>query len=286
LITGESGTGKELVAQALHRNSPRSGRGLYNVNCAAFTETLLGSELFGHERGAFTGANSLRKGLFETADGGTVFLDEIGECSMAMQGDLLRVLQSGTFKRQGGNLEIKVNVRIIAATNVDLEKAIREGRFRQDLYFRLNVIEIRVPRLAERREDIRLLAAYFIKKYGYIRSGPYPPVQGITPEAYRILESYDWPGNVREFENVVQKAITLGSSSYIGPDDLPKHLKGRTEPDEFDYVKKMRAFKKVLYERALRIAKGDRAEAARLIHVHPNHFSLVCKELGISRHGD
>ena len=164
------------------------------------TETLLGSELFGHERGAFTGADAQRKGLFESADGGTLFLDEIGTMPVTMQPDLLRVLQSGEFKRLGGNLPIRVNVRVIAATNVDLEKAMKEGRFRQDLFFRLNVIQIHMPRLSERPADIPLLAAYFVQKFGHTRSAPYPPVQGINPEAQDLLASYDWPGNVRELE--------------------------------------------------------------------------------------
>src|SRR5206468_1155148 len=159
LITGESGTGKELAAKALHRNSPRAQNAMYVVNCAAFTDTLLGSELFGHEKGAFTGADKLRKGLFEFADGGTVFLDEIGECSFTLQADLLRLIQQREFKRLGGNQLLRANLRIIAATNVDLEKAMKEGRFRQDLYFRLNVIPIHMPKLAERREDIPLLVA-------------------------------------------------------------------------------------------------------------------------------
>jgi len=283
LITGESGTGKELVAQAMHRNSPRAGKGLYAVNCGAFTEELLGSELFGHERGAFTSAHSLRKGLFEIADGGTIFLDEIGECSKKMQEKLLRVLQEGEFKREGGNAVLKTDVRVVAATNVDLQKAIKEGRFRDDLFYRLNLVQIHMPCLAERRQDIPLLAAHFIKKHGYIRTGPYPPVQGITPEAHRLMASYDWPGNVRELENVIQVAITLGSSLYIGKDDLPKEVTGKsTEPGEFDFEKEMLACKKALYEKALLIANGDRKVEARIIGVHPTHLALVCKQLDCS----
>jgi DNA-binding NtrC family response regulator len=282
LITGESGTGKELVAHAIHWNSGRSNNGFYAVNCGAFTETLLGSELFGHEKGAFTGAHAQRKGLFEFAGGGTVFLDEIGECAMTMQADLLRVLQTGEFKRLGGNQVIRVNVRVIAATNLDLQKAMKEGRFRPDLFFRLNVIQIHMPRLSERREDIPVLAAHFIKKYGYIRSGPYPPVQGITPEAHRLLASYDWPGNVRELENVIQGAIALGTSPYIGPEDLPKAIIGENpETGEINLETEMNACKKSVWERALQKTNGDRNEAARILGVHPTYFAFVCKQLNV-----
>ncbi|HYR88559.1 MAG TPA: sigma 54-interacting transcriptional regulator, partial [Terriglobia bacterium] len=224
LITGESGTGKELVAHAIHRNSPRSNKGFHAVNCGAFAENLLGSELFGHEKGAFTSADRQRKGLFECADGGTVFLDEIGELPVTMQPDLLRVLQQGEFKRLGGNDVIRVNVRVIAATNRNLQQEIKEARFRADLFFRLNVLEIHMPRLSERREDIPLIAAHFIKKYGQIRTGTYPAVQGISPEAHRFLASYAWPGNVRELENVIERAIALGVSPYVQPEDLPKAI--------------------------------------------------------------
>jgi transcriptional regulator with GAF, ATPase, and Fis domain len=207
LIHGASGTGKEQVAHAIHRNSPRSGKPFLAVNCAALTDTLLESELFGHEKGTFTGAVSQRKGLFELADGGTIFLDEIGELPMAMQPALLRVLQDGEFKRLGGSRSMHVNVRVIAATNRNLEQAIREGRFRQDLFFRLNVLEIEMPSLCERSEDIPLLAAYFIKKYGYIRTDSgMAPVLGITPEAHHLLATYAWPGNIRELEHATFSA--------------------------------------------------------------------------------
>jgi len=281
LITGESGTGKELVAKALHRNSPRAQNAMYVVNCAAFTDTLLGSELFGHEKGAFTGADKLRKGLFEFADGGTVFLDEIGECSFTLQADLLRLIQQREFKRLGGNQLLRANLRIIAATNVDLEKAMKEGRFRQDLYFRLNVIPIHMPKLAERREDIPLLVAEFIKKYGHIRSGAYPPVQGVTPEVRQIFASYDWPGNVRELENVIEGAIALGTSTYIGRDELPFSVTLKApEPAELgQWVTELNACKKTIIERALQKTSLNRAEAARLLDLNPKYFSALCKEL-------
>ena len=254
---------------------------MYVVNCAAFTDTLLGSELFGHEKGAFTGADKLRKGLFEFADGGTVFLDEIGECSLTLQADLLRLIQQREFKRLGGNQLLRANVRIIAATNVDLEKAMKEGRFRQDLYFRLNVIPIHMPKLAERREDIPLLVAEFIKKYGHIRSGAYPPVQGVTPEVRQIFASYDWPGNVRELENVIEAAIALGTSTYIGRKELPLSVSLKApEPAELgQWVTQLNACKKTIIERALQKTSLNRAEAARLLDLNPKYFSALCKEL-------
>jgi DNA-binding NtrC family response regulator/pSer/pThr/pTyr-binding forkhead associated (FHA) protein len=280
LITGESGTGKELVAKALHRNSPRSQNAMYVVNCAAFTGTLLISELFGHERGAFTGADKQRKGLFEHADGGTVFLDEIGECSLQLQADLLRLIQQGEFKRLGSNQVLHANVRIVAATNVDLEQAIKEGRFRQDLYFRLNKIRIHMPRLAERREDIPLLIDAFIKKHGHIRPGAYPRVKGIKPELRRLFASYDWPGNVRELENLVERAIALGTSAYIGREDLPAAF-GSTKMQAAEigqWTTELNAAKKAIIERALLITGGKRAEAARLLDLNLKYFSSLCKE--------
>ena len=283
LITGESGTGKELAAKALHRNSTRSQKEMYVVNCAAFTDTLLGSELFGHEKGAFTGADQQRKGLFEFADGGTVFLDEIGECSLKLQSDLLRLIEQREFKRLGGNRVLRANVRIIAATNVDLEKAIKEGRFRQDLYFRLNKIRIHMPRLAERRDDIPLLVAELIKKHGHLRPGPYPRVQGVTPEVRQIFASYEWPGNVRELENVIEGAIALGTSAYIGREDLQASLTGNMRPhaELGSWMMELNASKKAIIERTLQKTGGNRAEAARLLDLNPKYFSALCKELNV-----
>jgi transcriptional regulator with GAF, ATPase, and Fis domain len=283
LITGESGTGKELVAKALHRNSPRSQNAMYFVNCAAFTDALLGSELFGHEKGAFTGADKQRQGLFEFANGGTVFLDEIGECSLTLQADLLRLIQQKEFKRLGSNQILHANVRLIAATNVDLEKAVKEGRFRRDLYFRLDKIRIEMPRLADRRDDIQLLVAEFIKKHGHIRTGPYPRVQGVTPEVRQIFLSYDWPGNVRELENVIESAIALGASAYIGTEDLPASLTGATpKPAELgDWVTELNASKRRIVEKALQMTSGHRAEAGRRLKLNPKYFSALCKELNI-----
>lgn len=284
LITGESGTGKELVAKALHRSSPRSEKPYHVVNCSAFTDTLLGSELFGHERGAFTGADKQRIGLFELANGATVFLDEIGECSTKLQADLLRVIQQGEFMRLGSSRTLQTNVRIIAATNVDLEKAIKEARFRQDLYFRLNVIRIQMPRLADRREDIPLLVTSFIKKHRHIRSGPYPAVHGVTPEVRQIFASYDWQGNVRELENVIESAIALGTSEYITREDLPASLTaGETQCTRpVEWAAQVFACKKAIIEDTLKKTGGNRAEAGRLLGLNPKYFSELSKEFNVS----
>ena len=238
--------------------------------------------MFGHEKGAFTGADQQRKGLFEVRRG-TVFLDEIGECSLKLQSDLLRLIQQREFKRLGGNRVLRANVRIIAATNVDLEKAIKEGRFRQDLYFRLNKIRIHMPRLAERRDDIPLLVAELIKKHGHLRPGPYPRVQGVTPEVRQIFASYDWPGNVRELENVIEGAIALGTSAYIGREDLQASLTGNMRPhaELGSWMMELNASKKAIIERTLQKTGGNRAEAARLLDLNPKYFSALCKELNV-----
>ena len=217
LIGGESGTGKELAARAIHRNSKRAQKPFMAVNCAALTESLLESELFGHERGAFTGAIAQKKGRLEIADGGTVFLDEIGELTPALQVKLLRVLQEREFERVGGTLTIKVDVRVIAATNKNLETAMAAGEFRHDLYYRLNVVSLEMPPLRERREDLMLLANYFIEKYGARCNRK---LKGISPEARERLLAYDWPGNVRELENAIERAVVLGTTDLIRVDDF------------------------------------------------------------------
>ena len=229
LIRGESGTGKELVAQAIHRNSPRSARPFVAVNCAAIADSLLESEFFGHEKGAFTGAVGQRKGRFETADGGTVFLDEIGELGLPLQAKLLRVLQEREFERVGGSRPIKVDIRVVAATNRDLENAIRTGTFREDLFYRLNVVPLVIPPLRERREDILALAAHFARKFSEQMGRP---VSGFTREARALLVAYDWPGNVRELQNVIERAVVMGSSDTIVPDDLPEVLLDATPSSE------------------------------------------------------
>ncbi|MGC8885616.1 MAG: sigma-54-dependent transcriptional regulator [Verrucomicrobiia bacterium] len=219
LITGESGTGKELVARAIYHYSNRNDKPFLAINCAAIPENLLESELFGYEKGAFTGAITQRIGKFEQCNGGTIFLDEIGEMSLATQSRILRVLQTGTFTRVGGNQEIKVDVRIIAATNKNLEEAVASKRFREDLFYRLNVVRIHLPPLRERKEDIRILVEYFLRKSSAEKSQKY-----ITTEALRALESYPWHGNVRELENVIKRAIVLSKGETILISDLPPEI--------------------------------------------------------------
>lgn len=221
LLTGESGTGKELIAQAIHFNSFRAGQPFIKVNCAALPDSLLEAELFGYEKGAFTGALKSKPGRFELADGGTLFLDEIGEANPALQLKLLRVLQEGEFERLGGTQTLKADVRIIAATNCNLREAVAEKRFRNDLYYRLNVMEIELPALRERKEDIPLLVRHFIDKYNQINN---KETQTISPEAMKILQQYEWPGNIRELENVIEHAVVLCPSETIVPKELPDYL--------------------------------------------------------------
>jgi transcriptional regulator with PAS, ATPase and Fis domain len=224
LIRGESGCGKELVARALHYNSPRSSKPFVPVNCAALSETLLESELFGHEKNAFTGAAAQKPGRFEMAHGGTLFLDEIGEIPPAVQVKLLRVLQEREYERVGGTKSLKVDVRLVAATNKDLEKAVKEGDFREDLYYRLQVIQLAVPALRERREDIPALAEHFLHKYN-VENGR--KIKSISTDALALLSSYDYPGNVRELENAIERAVVLADNeeSVITPELLPTHIR-------------------------------------------------------------
>ena len=285
LIRGESGTGKELAAQAVHRNSPRRERPFVAINCAALTETLLESELFGHERGAFTGALAQKKGRLEVADGGTIFLDEVGEMSPVMQAKLLRVLQEREFERVGGTRTIRVDVRVIAATNRDLEEAVRQGGFRQDLYYRLNVVSFEMPPLRARREDVPLLASYFAAKYGakFKRK-----VTGISPEARALLAAYDWPGNVRELENAVERAVVLGSTDRILPEDLPETIlesesssSAASPAPVTKYHDAVREAKKQLILRALEQHGGSITEAARSLGVHPNYLHRLISNLNL-----
>jgi two-component system, NtrC family, response regulator PilR len=223
LITGESGTGKELVARAIHENSARSAEPFITINCGAFPETLLESELFGYRKGAFTGANENRDGLFQAAHGGTLFMDEIGNMTLTMQVKLYRVLQEGKVRPLGSTEESDVDVRVIAATNKEFEKEIAEGRFREDLYYRLSVIPIHLPALRDRREDIPLLARHFLERF---RKAMDKQIEGISPEALRRLESYDWPGNVRELENTLERAVALETGKLISLDVLGDKIKG------------------------------------------------------------
>jgi transcriptional regulator with GAF, ATPase, and Fis domain len=281
LISGESGTGKELVARAIHENSERAEKPFVAINCAAITETLLESELFGHERGSFTGAVAQKKGKLEIAEGGTVFLDEIGELAVAMQAKLLRVLQEREFERVGGTRPIKLDIRLIAATNRDLKEASRAGTFRPDLYYRLNVVSLHMPALRERREDIPLLAAFFAANYSQKVKRR---VAGISPQARTCLMRYDWPGNVRELENAIERAVVLGSTELILPEDLPDSILEETatsgEPISALHDG-IREAKKTLIVRAIEQADGNYTEAARILGVHPNHLFRLIRTLDL-----
>jgi Nif-specific regulatory protein len=279
LIEGESGTGKELAARALHRNSARATKPFMAINCAAIPETLLESDLFGHERGAFTGAAMQKKGRLEMADEGVVFLDEVGELAPALQVKLLRVLQEREFERVGGTHTIKIDVRLIAATNSNLEQAVREGKFRQDLYYRLAVLKITMPTLRDRREDIPMLVRHFVQKHAKrCRVKPRP----ISREALSCLVNYDWPGNVRELENAIERALVLGSSDMILPEDLPESLLEGTPPPEMTEAKyhaAVKELKKQLILDAVEQTHGSYADAARLLGVHPNYLHRLIRNL-------
>src|SRR5271168_275228 len=279
LIEGESGTGKELAARALHRNGPRASKPFVAINCSAIPETLLESDLFGHERGAFTGAASLKKGRLEVADGGVVFLDEIGELAPTLQVKLLRVLQEREFERVGGIHPIKVDIRLIAATNCNLEQAVREGKFRQDLYYRLAVLKITMPTLRDRREDIPMLVRHFVQKHAkHCKVKPRP----VSREALACLVNYDWPGNVRELENAIERALVLGSSDMILPEDLPESLLERPplpEMTEAKYHAAIKELKKQLILDAVEQTQGSYADAARILGVHPNYLHRLIRNL-------
>jgi Nif-specific regulatory protein len=281
LISGESGTGKELVARAIHRNSSRTNKPCVAINCAALAETLLESELFGHEKGAFTGAIVQKKGKLEIAEGGTVFLDEMGEMAPLLQAKLLRVLQEREFERVGGTRTIKLDVRLIAATNRDLEAEVKAGRFREDLYYRLNVVSLRMPSLRDRRSDISLLASYFAAKSAK-RSNR--AVLGISPQARACLMNYDWPGNVRELENAMERAVVLGSSELILPEDLPESILEKAEPAisaTNAFHDAVRENKKQLIINAVEQAHGSYTEAARALGLHPNYLHRLIRNLDL-----
>jgi two-component system response regulator HydG len=267
MLTGESGTGKEIIAEAIHYASPRYERPLIKINCGALTESLLESELFGHEKGAFTGAYQQRMGRFESGNGGTVFLDEIGEMSLAMQVKLLRVLQDGSFERVGSSRTIQVDVRIITATNRQLEDEVKAGRFRQDLFYRLNVISIDIPPLRERMEDIPLLASYFLNKYADLNK---KDIQGFTAEAGRALSGYDWPGNVRELENVVERAVSLCQTALVALPDLPARLQASTTIADQVTIPiglSLEEVERLVIERTLAKTRGDKKTAARVLGI-------------------
>jgi transcriptional regulator with GAF, ATPase, and Fis domain len=281
MISGESGTGKELAARAIHRNSKRAQKPFMAVNCAALNESLLESELFGHEKGSFTGAFAQKKGRLEVADGGTVFLDEIAELTPSLQVKLLRVLQEREFERVGGTVTIKVDLRLIAATNKNLEEAIEGGEFRQDLYYRLNVVSLEMPPLRERREDIMLLANYFADKYGVKCNRK---LQGFSSKARACLTAYDWPGNVRELENAIERAVVLGTTDLILAEDLPEALLEReTSPAQsrVGYHEAVVQTKKQIILRAIEEAKGNYTEAAKVLGVHPNYLHRLIRNLNL-----
>ncbi len=281
LIEGESGTGKELAARALHRNSHRANKPFMAINCAAIPETLLESDLFGYERGAFTGANAQKKGRLEVADGGVVFLDEIGELAPALQVKLLRVLQEREFERVGGTHPIKIDIRLIAATNRDLEEGVRKGEFRQDLYYRLNVVKLTMPPLRERRDDIPMLTRHFAQKHAKrckVKSKP------VSREAMAVLVNYEWPGNVRELENAIERALVMGSSDMILLEDLPESLLEQTPPadmHEGKYHAGVKELKKQLILDAVEQTLGNYVEAAGILGVHPNYLHRLIRNLGL-----
>lgn len=281
LICGESGTGKELAAHAIHANSPRARQPFVAINCAALTETLLESELFGYEKGAFTGALGKKKGKLEVANGGTVFLDEIGEMTLPMQSRLLRFLQDHKIEHLGGTRSIELDVRVLAATNRNLEEAIKNGFFRADLYHRLNVVKVTMPPLRDRRADIHLLANYFAAKYAKECKRS---VNGISAEARAVLENYDWPGNVRELENAIERAVVLGSSETIGVEDLPRRLSESADPDARsggNYNEAIKDAKRQIIKRALEQADGSYTEAAKALGMHPNNLHRIIRTLDL-----
>lgn len=267
LITGESGTGKELVAETLHRNSDRIAQPFVKVNCAALAENLLESELFGHERGAFTGADRQRDGTFVQADGGTLFLDEIGETSAAMQVKLLRVLQEGELQRVGGNQTISVDVRIIAATNRDLEEEVEKGRFREDLYYRLNVVTLEVPPLRERQGDVELLAERFIERFAEKNRRT---VESVSRECMQHLTAYPWPGNVRELENAIERGVILMRGNHLTEKSLPLALQKHFQENPQAGAAKpatLQEAEKVLIKQTLKETDGNKSEAARRLGI-------------------
>lgn len=278
LIRGESGTGKELIARAIHSRSKRRYFPIVPVNCGAIPETLLESELFGHEKGAFTGAQYRRKGKIELANGGTLFLDEIGDISAKMQVDLLRVIESKRFSRIGGGEEIQVDFRLICATNKNLEKLVEEGIFREDLYYRINVFTIFIPPLRERKSDILPLAEYFIQKYARTMG---KPVKKISSAAQEILLAYPWPGNVRELENAIERAMVVGKHSEIMREDLPLHLNG-LESKNLDLLK-LEDLEKQHIEKILTDTKGNISRAANLLGIDRVTLYNKIKKYGIKR---
>jgi two-component system, NtrC family, response regulator PilR len=286
LLTGESGTGKEVIAKSVHALSSRRDAPFVSVNCGALPETLLESELFGYMKGAFTDAHQNKKGLFEVAHRGTLFLDEVGEMPVSMQVKLLRALQERTIRRVGGTDEIDVDVRVIGATNRALDALVREGRFREDLYYRLNVIPLQVPPLRQRVEDIPLLAEHFLKRFSQEMG---KAIQNVSPEAMARLQEYDWPGNVRELENVIERAVALETTPTVLPERLPQRLTSLVGAEAavpelhegFSLDAHLQAVEAGLLERALKQANGERAVACRLLGVTPRSLRYLLRKHGL-----
>ncbi len=281
LLLGESGTGKEVFARAIHNWSERNNDPFIAINCVGLSKDLLESELFGHEKGAFTGAHQLKKGKMELAQGGTVLLDEVGDISAELQTKLLRFLQEREFERVGGTQPISVDVRVIAATSRDLTSAVKEGRFREDLFYRLNVIPLVLPPLRERKEDIPVLANYFLKRYA---AETKKNISGITYEAAAMLQGYDWPGNVRELANVIERALVLVQGPEITEADLPLRIAdtdGVSPADTFSYRRAVDAARAEVIKKALAHTNGNRAAAARALGMHKTHLLNLIKSLGI-----
>ncbi len=285
LVTGQSGAGKELIAGAVHYNSPRKDGPFVKMNCAAVTETLLESELFGHEKGAFTGAHKRKEGKFRQADGGSLFLDEVGEMSLSMQVKLLRALQEMEFFRVGGEELIKVDVRVIAATNKDLLQEIEAGRFREDLYYRLNVVTLAVPSLSERKEDIPLLARHFLERFAQKNR---KHVKGFSPHAMDQMLRYEWPGNVRELMNAVERAVVMSRSEYIQGEDLPLEVQNRPQEETADASFKipeggvsLEEMEKETIIKTLASTEGNKSEAARRLGITRKTLRKKIKDYGV-----
>jgi transcriptional regulator with PAS, ATPase and Fis domain len=284
LLTGETGTGKDLVAKAIHYHSDRAARPFVNITCSALPEQLLESELFGHERGAFTDARQQKRGLFETADGGTVFLDEIGEMTPGLQSKLLRFLEEKTFKRVGGLSDIRVDVRVVAATNRNLEEEVKAGKFREDLFYRLQVMPIVLPALRERRGDVLLLAHWYINRYN---SEFRKRVKGLTPDAAALLEQYRWPGNVRELRNAIERAMLLTDRDRLAPDDFTTLSKTtqsatfRLPPDGVN----LEDVERQLLVQALERANGNQTRAGTLLGINRDQVRYRIEKFGLTRPG-
>ncbi len=280
LIYGESGSGKELVAHAIHNSSARGTEAFVEVNCAAIPEDLIESELFGHERGAFTGAVTQKKGKLEVADGGTVFLDEIGELSPLLQAKLLRVLQEREMERVGGTKTIRLNIRVLAATNRDLDQAAQKGEFRRDLFYRLNVVSLKAPALRERPEDTLPLAEHFARKYS-AECGR--KIVGLAPEARAYLQSYAWPGNVRELENAIERAVVLGSADMVLAEDLPENIR-ESRPAAVSasmYEEAVEAAKRQVVLQAFDQVNHDHEQAAKILGLHPNYLHKLIRTMNL-----